>query len=41
MAVKKDAVDLSEALARALNELAAAGELEKLFAAGGLRWTPV
>lgn len=41
MAVKKEAVDLSEALARALNELAASGELEKMFAAGGLRWTPV
>ncbi|GAP34455.1 substrate-binding periplasmic protein [Piscinibacter sakaiensis] len=41
MAVKKDGEDLARELQRAVNALAQAGTLERLFAAGGVRWRPV
>ena len=41
MAVKKEATDLAEALAAAVNELGGSGELERIFATGGLRWQRV
>lgn len=40
MAVKKGATDLAQALQAARNELQASGELEKIFAKGGLSWRP-
>ena len=38
MAVKKDAVDLAQALQSALNTLAESGELREIFRAGGVDW---
>lgn len=37
-AVKKEAVDLAQALQAAINELAGSGQLREMFARGGVRW---
>jgi ABC-type amino acid transport substrate-binding protein len=37
-AVKKEAVDLAQALKRAIDELADSGRLREMFARGGVRW---
>lgn len=41
MAVRKEASDLAQALLGATEQLTASGEMERLFAAGGLRWQKV
>jgi ABC-type amino acid transport substrate-binding protein len=41
MAVKRDAIDLAQALQAALNELAASGRLGQMFARGNVNWKPV
>jgi hypothetical protein len=41
MAVKKEATDLAQALAAAVEEFGRNGELERMFATGGLRWQRV
>jgi len=38
MAVKKDAMDLAQALQGAVNQLAGSGELGRMFAAAGVAW---
>ncbi len=38
MAVKKDAMDLAQALQAAVNQLAGSGELGQMFAAAGVNW---
>ena len=37
-AVKKEAIDLAQALQAATNELAGSGQLREMFARGGVRW---
>jgi hypothetical protein len=41
MAVRKEATDLAQALQGAVEQLSGSGEMERLFAAGGLRWQRV
>lgn len=41
MAVKRDAVELAQALQGAVNELAASGRLAEIFGRGNLAWKPV
>jgi ABC-type amino acid transport substrate-binding protein len=40
-AVKKDAVDLAQALQAAMNGLSASGEMARMFARGKVSWRPV
>ena len=41
MAVKRDSIELAQALQRGVNELAADGRLGKIFVAAGVGWKPV